>query len=190
MRIARWRIVLTASALLVLAAVGIGIVQAGPTTTTPAPAPVADDDPPFGGIFGEGPDIFGGPGFGGPQAGPPGGRGDGEPGPAGIRERLRDRLERLVNVQVTLDLPDDGIVTFRLDHGTVATIGSDSITVKEADGSSITLETDADTRLRKAGEQQELSALAVGDEVVVRSRKVDGTFVARGILVPPAEAAS
>jgi hypothetical protein len=171
-RIPRWRVALVASALVVLGALGAGLVLAADPATPPA-APEA---------IGLGAFLDPGP--------PPG---DAAPITAerlGHRAgRLLHRMQRLVHVEATVDLPDKGIVTFAVDHGTISAIGGDSISVKEKDGRTVTLKTTDETRVRKDREPAKLTDLKVGDEVVVMSRLESGSFVAYRIGVPPAQPA-
>ncbi|HET7678100.1 MAG TPA: hypothetical protein VFK38_09645 [Candidatus Limnocylindrales bacterium] len=94
------------------------------------------------------------------------------------------RLERLVHAEAVLDLPEKGLTTVAADHGTLTLIAAGSVSVREADGRTVTITTGAETRVRKGGERVELSALAAGDEVYVMSVKEGGAFVARMIIVP------
>lgn len=190
-RIPRWRLALVAAALVVLGALGAGLVfaadPADPPAGPPAGAPAVD---PFGGpldIPGLGPLLGEGPGAPGAQA--PGAAG----APDGQRQRpLRrplERMQRLIHVEATVDLPDKGIVTLAVDHGTISAIGSGTISVKEKDGRTVTLKTTDATKVRKGRDPATLKDLKVGDEVIVMSRLEDGSFVAGRIGVPPAQPA-
>jgi hypothetical protein len=155
--IPRWRIALVAAALVVLGALGAGLVMANdPAATTPANnVPGAS------------------PTGAGPEARP--------------RQLTRaQRLQRLIHVEATLDLPQQGIVTVGRDHGTISSIGNGSIGVAEKDGHTVTLKTSDETKVRKGGVAAALGDLKVGDEVVVMSRLESGSFVAYRIVVPPA----
>ncbi len=191
-RIPRWRLALVAAALVVLAALGAGLVLAADPATPPAGPPAgAPAVDPFSGpldVPGLGPLLGAGPGAPGVQA--PGAAG----APDGQRQRplrrLLERMQRLVHVEATVDLPDKGIVTFAVDHGTISAIGGGTISVKEKDGSTVTLKTTDETRVRKDREPAKLTDLTVGDEVVVMSRLESGSFVAYRIGVPPAQPAT
>lgn len=173
MTIPRWRLAIVAGALIVLSAIGGGLVQAASasttsTTSTVAVAPTTATEPT---------EI-----------------GSNLPLLVGERLRtLRDRFgdgdlarlrKHLVHGTVTVLDRDGKLITLQLDHGTISAIGDDSITVAEAGGSSVTVATTAETRVRK-DRKAALAALAVGDEVVVRSTVDDGSATARGIRVPP-----
>ena len=178
-RIPRWRIALVASALVVLGAVGAGLVFAASPAAPPAEPASVD----LGALLGAGP----GPG----DASAPGAAA--APGAARLGHRagrFLGRLERLVHVEATVDLPDKGIVTFAVDHGTISAVGGGIVSVKEKDGRTATLKTTDETRVRKGGEPAKLADLKVGDEVVVMSRLEDGSFVAYRIGVPPAKPAT
>jgi hypothetical protein len=188
--IARWRIALVASCLVVLGAVGVGLVFANdPSGAAPVAGSPAGTSPASGG------DRLGAPGqgvlgLGDPGAGPAGGPGAARPdAQPRLPERGR-RLQRIVHVEATLDLPAKGIVTMAVDHGTISALGNGSIGVLEKDGQTVTLKTTDETKVRKAGEPATLGDLKVGDEVVVMSRLEDGSFEAYRIVVPPAQPAS
>ncbi len=139
MRIAPWRLVLTAGAIIVLAVSGIGIVSAATSPTAPAAAAVT------GGA------------------------------PAGRDLPRLPRLGRhLVHAVITLDHPDDGLITIQLDHGTVASVGSGTLTIAEAGGTTVTVTTNDQTRVRRHGEKATLGDLETGDEVYVVSRVPSG----------------
>lgn len=172
MTIPRWRLAITAGALIVLSAIGGGFVQAA----SASPAPAAASANPV------------------TAAAAPAGPGTNHPPllgerVRGLRDRLRDgdlgRLRRhLVHATITVLDRDGKVVTLQLDHGTVSAIGNGSITIAEAGGSSVTVATTTDTRVRKDRKPATLSDLAVGDEVVVRSGVDGGSATARWILVP------
>jgi hypothetical protein len=194
--IGRWRIALVASALVVLGALGAGLVLANdPSGKIPAAGSPAGTSPSAGagdrlGLPGLGLPGQGLLGFGDPGAGPAGGTGAAQPD---ARPRLPgrgQRLQRIIHVEATLDLPAKGIVTVALDHGTISAIDDGTISVKEKNGRTVTVKTADETKVRKAGEPATLGDLKVGDEVVVMSRLEDGSFEAYRIVVPPAQPAS
>ena len=177
MRIPTWRLVLTGGAIVVLAAVGVGLVAASsvaPPAANP-PAAAAPSAAP-----------------GAPGAGPAGGP---------LRNGLVGRLGRalgnhsfgghLVHAVVTVTDKDGNLVTFQLDHGTIASIGSGTLSIAEAGGATITVSTDASTVVRLGGGVGlgSLSNLRVGDQVFVQSRVDGSTTLARHVLrVPPSTA--
>jgi hypothetical protein len=174
MRIPTWRLALTAGAIVVLAAVGVGLVAA---STTPPPPPAA------------------------PAVAAPSGAPVGPAAGGALRQRLRDRLARslvrpfarhLVHATITVTDKDGNLVTLQLDHGTIAAIGGGSLTISEAGGSSVTVSTDTNTVvfLGAGAGKGSLSDLKVGDEIAVRSR-IDGTTtLAKRILRVPAATTS
>ena len=186
--IPRWRIALVATALVVLGALGAGLVLANdPADPTPATGsgttPTAADDGGGLGLLGLG--LLG---RGDPGAGPSGGTGARPNARPGLI-RHGQRLQRLIHVEATLDLPDKGIVTVGVDHGTIASIGSGTIAVSEKNGQTVTLTTSDETKVRKGGAAATLGDLKVGDEVIVTSRLESGAFAAYRIIVPPPAAA-
>ena len=171
-RIPRWRLALVASALVVLGALGAGLVLAADPVASPA-APEAIG---LGAFLDPGPVPGDTAAIAAERLGPRAGH-------------FLHRLQRLVHAEATVDLPDKGIVTFAVDHGTISAIGGGTVSVKEKDGRTATLKTTDETRVRKGGEPAKLTDLKVGDEVVVMSRLEDGSFVAYRIGVPPAQPA-
>jgi len=168
MRIPTWRLVLTSSAVVVLVAVGIGLTAAanGPSL---APAGVADAA----------------------RTSAPGAT------VAPQRDRARERLgeraawgsrllrlgRHIVHVEATVTDRDGNLVTIWIDHGTVQSVGSGSVTVSESGGSSQTLETDAATIVHVGREDATLADVTAGDQVFVQSRVDGGSPLAKRILI-------
>lgn len=191
MTIPRWRLALSAGALVVLGAVGAGLVQAAATpaaSTVPATTAAAAD---------------------GSAADAATAAGDGavlldalalmsDPTSSGLavpaqlvalRDRVQDRIAnvrgRLVHGTLTVLDRDGKLVTYQLDHGTVSAIGGASVTIAEAGGSSVTLATTSDTRIRRAARPATAVDLKIGDEVVVRSVVTAGSATAKLVIVLP-----
>jgi hypothetical protein len=152
-----------------------------------------------------------GPGFGRDQMGgrfqqgdvPGLGRG-GWMGPGGMGLGLDD-VDGVVRRETTLDLGEDGIVTQRVDHGTVASVAEPGLTYTLATGEEASVTTDADTQviavsepatddmrpfgrgMRMTAEEVALADIAAGSEVVVWAQsQEDGTFLAQRIVFQPA----
>ncbi len=107
---------------------------------------------------------------------------------AGIGERIRRfaRWKQLVHASLTVNRPTAGLQTFNLDHGTITTVASGSLTLSEAGGTSVTVATDTTTRVRKDRQKASLADLRLGDEVVVVSKAgASGTPQAILVVVPP-----
>lgn len=100
--------------------------------------------------------------------------------------RFFRHARHLVHAEATLDLPERGLTTFALDHGTITAVSATSVALKAADDSSVTVQADAETKVRKERQKAALSDLAIGSEVFVLSVKEGGTFVARHVWVPKA----
>ncbi|MBI3751374.1 MAG: hypothetical protein HY263_06925 [Chloroflexi bacterium] len=169
MRIPAWRLALTGAAIVILAAVGVGLVAAssnGPAApaSDPAAAPAAS------------------PAVGGDAARHPGLR--------KLLGRVGPAAKHFVNGTLNYVDKDGAIVTIQLDHGTIASIGSGSITISEAGGRQVTVSTDTDTVVRLGGGAGlgKLSDLKAGDEVFVQSRIDGGSTLAKHILRVPATA--
>jgi Domain of unknown function (DUF5666) len=175
MRIPTWRLLLTGGAVVILAAVGVGLAAA---SSSPAAAPAA-------GIVAA------------PSADP----GAASSSPA-LRQGLVGRLGRilanrpfarhLVHATVTVTDKDGNLITFQLDHGTIASIGSGTLAISEAGGATITVSTDSNTVvfLGDGAGRGSLSDLKVGDQLFVQSRLDGGTALAKHILRVPTEPAS
>ena len=167
MTIPRWRLALTAGALVILAAFGGGAAAAAVTSPgtaagapAPAAAPVATTDTnsaPF--------DLTA-------LAGSATANTAGTPAQLG---RLRVRLDRwadmagrrLVHGTLTVLDKSGNPIQLQLDHGTVATVGTGTITISEQVERTSWLRRTRDTHVRKARKPATLGDLKVGDEVVV-----------------------
>ena len=154
----RMRVALVGGALVVLSAVGVGLVQA--STAQPAvPKPVNTT-------------------AAAPAAANPG---DGLAAPL----RLRGR-GIIVHGTLTIDSPKDGIVTVQVDGGTISAVDADSVTIAEKGGASVTVAIDDATRVRRERKRATPADLKVGDTVRVVSRVADaGGATAKAIVVTP-----
>jgi hypothetical protein len=107
-----------------------------------------------------------------------------------LRDRVQERITNvrghLVHGTLTVLDRDGKLVTYQVDHGTVSAVGSTSITIAESGGSSVTVSTSAATRVRKDARPSTLAALKAGDEVLVRSTVSAGSATATLVLVLPA----
>ena len=161
--IPQWRLVLAGGALVLLAAIGLGAVNAG-----------ASPNAAGGGASADTPAVL---------ASNPAGAVANANAPALRPRRLGPAL---VHGVVTLDLPRKGLVTVQLDHGTVSAIDGANLKISESGDSSVTIATDGKTRVRKHGGQAKLVDLKVGDEVFVVSEIEGGKATAYRIVVPKA----
>jgi hypothetical protein len=119
-----------------------------------------------------------------------------------------DRFDALVRQETTYQT-DDGLVTHRVDNGTVVSISGDSVEYSLADGQTASASLDDDTeviafeeetvevgrrgmmRQRLAAQEVDPSSIAVGSEVLVWSESTgDGTFAAQRLVVQPEVTAS
>lgn len=165
MRIPTWRLVLTGAAVTILAVAGLGLASAadrGPATAADLDAGVvASIDGPVGPDADEG--VLDG--------------------------RLGRKLARhVIHAEITMDHPELGIITIALDRGTIRAIGAASLTIAEADGRTVVIKTDDETRVRVGRERGSLDDLAVGDEILVRSRLDGGMTLAKLVIEIPATA--
>ena len=168
MRISTWRFALTGVAIVVLLALGIGFVAASSNTSShPSTAAAAASANPAA--------------SGAPES----------KGSKGLRAFLNGRGLRLglggrvVHVTATVQDKDGKLIQLQLDHGTVQAIGAGSITISEAGGTNVTVNTDASTLVRTGRTKGSLSDLKVGDNVFVQSRIDGGTTLAKHILKVP-----
>jgi hypothetical protein len=150
--------------LLLLAAVGLGAVNAG------SPSSTASENPPI------------------TTAAAQLTAGQSRAGGGGDAALLRPRRlgRALVHGTVTLDLPQKGLVTVQLDHGKISALGANSVSISEAGGSTITVATDDQTRVRKEGKKAKLADLKPGDDVFVVSLLEGGKATAYRIVGPKA----
>lgn len=187
MTIPRWRLALTASALVVLGAVGGGIVQAATTPATPTASAVVAAD--VGDAAAADADsavlldtlaLLSDPASSGAAV------------PAqllALRDRIQERIANvrghLVHGSLTMLDRNGKLVTYQLDHGTVSAVGDNSLTIAEAGGSSVTISTTSATRVRKGAKPAALTDLKTGDEILVRSTVVGGSASANLVVVVP-----
>lgn len=194
MTMSRWRLALTAGALVTLGAVGGGLARAAvapgssPAWADPAAAAAADaDSAPLAdpGILLDTLALTTDPTSSGAAL------------PVqlvGLRERLQDRIARvrghLVHGSLTVLDRDGTLVSYQLDHGHVASIGGGSLAIAEAGGSSVTVATSSSTRVRTGSGPATLADVKVGDDILVRSIVNGGAATAKVIIVlPPSPAA-
>ncbi len=170
MRIPTWRLALTGGAIVVLLTLGIGFVAASGAAPTALNQPVV--------AASTAPDASAKP--------------DGADHPR-LKAWLGSRLGKLaaarhlVHVTATFTDKDGNLVTVQVDHGTIQAIGSGSLAIAEAGGSTVTVSTDDTTDVYLGREEGKLSDLKVGDTVFVQSR-IDGSTLAKRILRVPATA--
>jgi hypothetical protein len=181
MAIPRWRLALAAGALVLLGAVGGGLVHASTTASSGAadagaPAESTADNV----VLLDSMALMSDPTSSGAAV------------PAqllALRDRLQGRLaivrRHLVHGTLTVLDRDGKLVTYQLDHGTVSAVGSASITIAEAGGSSVMVATTSETRVRKDAKASTPADLKAGDEVLVRSTVVGSSATANLIVVPP-----
>jgi hypothetical protein len=97
------------------------------------------------------------------------------------------RLGRhIVHVEATVTDRDGKLITIWLDHGTVQSVGSGSVTISETGGGSQTLKTDAATIVHLGKADATLADVTAGDEVIIKSRVDGGGALAKRILIIPA----
>jgi hypothetical protein len=183
MTMPRWRLALTAGALVALGALSVGLVQA---VAAPAAGPAADTGDATAADAGSAILLDTLALMSDPSA-------SGAALPAqllGVRDRIQARIANirghLVHGSLTVLDRDRKLVTYQLDHGTLSAVGADSLTIAEAGGASVTVSTTSTTRVRKAAAASSLANLAAGDEVLVRSTVTGGTATATLVIVPPA----
>jgi hypothetical protein len=160
MAIPRRRLALGGGALVLLTAIGVGLVQASTAGAVPVPAAVdAAVAPPAAAT--DQSDTFS----------------------AALRLRGRGLI---VHGTVTIDSPKDGLITVQIDGGTISAVDAKTITISEKGGGSVTIATDGDTRVRRDRKRATTADLKVGDTVRVVSRVANGGATAKAIIVAPA----
>jgi hypothetical protein len=183
MTIPRWRLALTAGALIVLGAAGGSLAQVAATPTGPTAGDAADASAATDADTALLDTLA--------LTSDPTTSGDALPAQLlALRDRVQDRIAKvrghLVHGTLTVLDRDGKLATYQLDHGTVSAVGGTSITIAEASGSSVTVATSTETRVRKAARPSTLADLRAGDEVVVRSEVAGGSATATLVLVVPA----
>jgi hypothetical protein len=112
-----------------------------------------------------------------------------QPAAAG-REKAGPGLRRLrlgrhlVHATIVLDLPEKGLTTIQVDHGTISTVGATSIAIAETGGTSVTVSVSDETRVRRNGAKAKVTDLKNGDEVFVMSKVESGGTLAYLVVVP------
>ena len=161
-------VLLAGTSIVLLAVIGVGLVQASSPSTTPT---AVTTDP-------------------GPAAVPPAAqaRADRAADRIAAAMRLRGR-GMVVHGTVTFDSPKEGLITVQYDGGTISAVDADSVTIAEKGGASVTVAIDADTRVRRDRKKAAVADLKVGDTVRVVSRvAAGGAATAKSIVVPPTPA--
>jgi hypothetical protein len=96
---------------------------------------------------------------------------------------------RVVHGTITIDSPKDGLITVQVDGGTISAVDADSVTIAEKGGASVTVAINGDTRVRRERKRATAGDLKVGDTVRVLSRVADGgSATAKLIVVTPPKA--
>lgn len=162
MRIPPWRLALTGGAIAILLLAGLGLAFASNAPTTPAA------------------NVTTAASTAAPNAKPAAGA------KSGARAARLLRIgRRLVHAEVTVNR-NGQLVNLQLDHGTVQSIATGTLTILEAGGATETVSTDDATKVHVGRTAGKLADVKVGAEVFVRSQTTGGTTLAKGILVVPA----
>jgi hypothetical protein len=110
-------------------------------------------------------------------------------------QAMLDEQRQLVRQELIVDLgTDGGIVTKRIEHGTVSAAADGSLTITLATGESVSVTTDADTKVqaidlteRPFRTDAAIADVTVGSEVMVWSQsQEDGSFLASRVEILPA----
>jgi hypothetical protein len=178
------RTVVTTAAFLLIGLAAVGLVEAGVAigSTGQAPAPIggsgAAGDPALAADIDA---LLAADQTSGPTAAPPS-KARINAAVGGLRRLAAAR--RLVHATVVVDLPNRGLTTVQLDHGTITAVTATSLTVKEAGDTTASVTLGDETRVRKNAAKAAIADLKIGDEVFVMSKvETDGT-VAYLVVVP------
>ena len=90
----------------------------------------------------------------------------------------------LVHATVVVDLPQAGLTTIQLDHGSISAVDAASVTIAESGGGSVTVKLADDTRVRRDGKRAAIADLKPGDELFVMSKVEAGGTTAYLVVVP------
>ncbi len=112
--------------------------------------------------------------------GGPRGRGPGGPG----FHRFKGRHGGLVRSESVVEGDEDGTFnTVRVDRGELTAVDGNTLTIKEADGETVEVSVNDDTRIGRNGERAEVGDLEVGDHVTAHQVKEgDGEFVTKHVM--------
>ena len=171
MRVPTWRLLLTGGAVVILAALGIGLVAAAnapsastsnvpPAVATPGPATTTAPSRPSRERLSQEREVLG--------------------------ARLLRIGRHLVHVEATVTGADGNLVVLSLDHGTVKSFAGGSLTISEAGGGTETVTTNDATIVHAGRVDGTLADVTAGDEVFVQSQVDGGKALAKRILIIPA----
>jgi hypothetical protein len=106
---------------------------------------------------------------------------DGRKGPGGPRHHGPDFGHAIRGEIVVPEREGDGYVTARFDRGVLQRVDGSTLVIEEADGTSVEVPTDDETRVYRDGEDAELSDLQAGDHVATMRVKEGDAFVTKGV---------
>lgn len=149
-------IVMAGVAAIALAGASTGVAFAKAPSPSPSP---------------HGPGLHQGSGFGGG----PGGDG---PGGGGFGFGFGGQIE---HGEATVDTANNTTQVIDIQHGTVTSAGSGTLTVQSADGFSATYTVDSSTKISKNRQTSDISQVATNDEVNVVAINANGTLTAQRI---------
>ena len=104
------------------------------------------------------------------------------------RSALRFRVRAIVHGEATIQTKRQGLVTVRVDRGTIRSLTADHLTLDEAGNRTETITLEQATRVRRDGKRVTAGELHVGDDVRVISRVDRGASIAVRVVVLPARA--
>ncbi|GLZ07322.1 hypothetical protein Acsp03_47880 [Actinomadura sp. NBRC 104412] len=100
-----------------------------------------------------------------------------------MRHKMRGAA-RGVHGEATVRRRDGSFHVTTWQRGQITGVSGATVTVRSADGVVWAWTTDGDTRVRKNGEKSKVSALASGDQVVVRGERAGTARTAAFLFVP------
>jgi len=100
-----------------------------------------------------------------------------------LRHDLR-RAARGVHGEATVRRRDGSFHVTTWQRGQITGVSGATVTVRSADGVAWTWTTGGDTRVHKNGEKSKVSALASGDQVIVRGERAGTARTAAFLFVP------
>lgn len=114
--------------------------------------------------------------------------GRGPKGPGGPHMAFRGPAGPMIRSESVFKNEDGEIITNRVDHGTIASVAGDEITINAEDSSVVHVTVNDDTAFRRDGEEAELGDLKTGDQVMThRSKTGDAGYVTKHVGAISAE---
>jgi hypothetical protein len=103
---------------------------------------------------------------------------DASAAPAARQRGLRIGARRVVHGDLVMQGKQGKLETVRVDHGVLQSVNETTLSIKEADGSTVDVPTTEQTRIVRDGQLAKIGDLKAGDNVfTLRTKQEDGSFL-------------